>query len=133
MGGAAAVTTSEAHCYAVEGAGVTNEGGGVLMQSGKQRHRSDRRRWRRAQTKEAAITAAKDRSKGDLWLKQHREDALCRQEGAGAMTADETGSHDEGGAAGGCWSRDGWWCRRRRGAKWRQSQLRRTAGAGSIG
>ena len=89
------MTTSEAHCYAVEGAGVTNEGGGVLMQSGEQRHRSDRRRWRRAQTKEAAIAAAKDRSKGELRLQQCREDARRRQEGAGVTMADGTGGHDD--------------------------------------
>ena len=43
MNGAAAVTTTEANCCAKEGAGVTDEGGGVLVQSGEQRHRSDRR------------------------------------------------------------------------------------------
>ena len=37
------VTTTEASCCAAEGAGVTDEGGGVLVQSGKQRHLSDRR------------------------------------------------------------------------------------------
>jgi len=37
------VTTTEASCCAAEGAGVTDEGGGVLVQSGEQRHRSDRR------------------------------------------------------------------------------------------
>ena len=36
------MTTSEARCCAVEGAGVTDEGGGMLVQSGEQRHRSDR-------------------------------------------------------------------------------------------
>ena len=97
--------TSEARCCAAEGAEVTDEGGGVLVQSSEQRHH-DRRRWRRAQTKEAAIAAAKDRSKGELWLQQCWEDALRRREGAGATTADGTGGHDEGGAAGGCWSRD---------------------------
>jgi len=58
---------------------------------------TDELRWRRAQTKEAAIAAAKDRNKGELWLQQRREDALCRREGAGATTADGTGGHDEGG------------------------------------
>ena len=67
---------------------------------------TDELRWRHAQTKEAAIAAAKDRSKRELWLQQRREDALGRREGAGATTADGTGGHDEGGAAGGCWSRD---------------------------
>ena len=47
--------------------------------------------------KEAAIAAAKDRSKRELWLQQRREDALGRREGAGATTADGTGGHDEGG------------------------------------
>jgi len=45
---------------------------------------TDELRWRRAQTKEAAIAAAKDRNKGELWLQQRREDALRRREGAGA-------------------------------------------------
>ena len=89
------MTTSEARCCAVEGAGVTDEGGGVLMQSGEQRHWSDRRRWRRAQTKEAAIAAAKDQSKGELRLQQCREDARRRREGAGVTTADGTGGHDD--------------------------------------
>ena len=48
--------------------------------------------------KEAAIAAAKDRSKGELWLQQHREDAIRRREGVGATTADGTSGHDEGGA-----------------------------------
>ena len=37
------MTTTEANCCAAEGAEVTDEGGGVLVQSGEQRHRSDRR------------------------------------------------------------------------------------------
>ena len=37
------MTTTEASCCTAEGAGVTDEGGGVLVQSGEQRHRSDRR------------------------------------------------------------------------------------------
>ena len=74
---------------------------------------TDELRWRRAQTKEAAIAAAKDRSKGELWLQQRREDALRRREGAGATTADGpaammrvaqpegAGAAIEGGAGGG--------------------------------
>ena len=58
---------------------------------------TDELRWRRAQPKEAAIAAAKDQSKEELWLLQRRKDALCRREGAGATTADGTGGHDEGG------------------------------------
>ena len=44
--------------------------------------------------KEAAITTAKDRSKGELRLRQRREDAR-RFEGVGAMTADRTSGDDD--------------------------------------
>ena len=43
--------------------------------------------------KEAAIAAVKDRNKGELWLQQRREDALCRREGAGATTIDGHDNH----------------------------------------
>ena len=62
--------------------------------------------------KEAAIAAAKDRSKGELRLRQRWEYAR-RLEGAGATTADGTDGDDDHvrtqkapSAAGGWWSRD---------------------------
>jgi len=82
------VTTTEASCCAAEGAGVTDEGGGVLMQSGEQRHWSDRR---------IKVEARTDEGGGD------RSGEGPEQRGIMAAAA-PGGCHPP---PGGCWSDDG--------------------------
>ena len=82
------MTTTEASYCAAEGAGVTDEGGGVLMQSGEQRHWSDRR---------IKVEARTDEGGGDRGGEGPEQ--------RGIMAAVAPGGRPL--PPGGCWSDDG--------------------------